>query len=152
MRMRFLVLSLAFLSALVPSREASAVEVEVQTQSNRFEADLGSHTLSVANSALIHVVVSDLGVGVGTLGASVGNGTFAVGLPAGWLFAVASAPPLGCGVTATQFINGGTGLYIIRVVPFQGNASCVWRSGEYVFYIRINTAAYQGWTLGKLTM
>ena len=135
---------------LVMSSGASAVEVVIQTQANEYEADLGSRVLGVANSALIHVAITDLGVGVGTLGASIGNGTFSVSLPAGWLFAAASTPPLGCGFTITEFINGGTGLYLIRVVPFQPNAACVWRAGEYVYYVNINTAGYQGWALGKL--
>ena len=152
MRMRGLPLSAALLLSLgvFQSGVARAVEVNIQTQSNDYEADVGSRVLSVANSALIHVAITDLGVGVGTLGSSIGNGTFSVSLPAGWLFSANSTPPLGCGFTVTEFINGGTGLYMIRVVPFQPNASCVWRAGEYVYYININTASYQGWALGKL--
>jgi hypothetical protein len=137
---------------LLASAPAQAVEVKIATESNRYEADLGSRVLSVANSAIIHVAITDQGVGVGTLGASIGNGTFSVSLPAGWLFAVSSAPPLACGFTTTEFINGGTGLYLIRVVPFQPNAACVWRAGEYPFYVNINTASYQGWALGKLVV
>lgn len=143
--------TILFWSVLLLARGgASAVEVVIQTQANEYEADLGSRVLGVSNSALIHVAITDAGVGVGTLGASVGNGTFSVSLPAGWLFAGASSPPLGCGFTITEFINGGIGLYLIRVVPFQPNAACVWRAGEYVYYININTASYQGWALGKL--
>lgn len=151
MRMRILSLSFVLLSlSLLQGRAAWAVEVVVHTQSNRYEADLNSHTLSVANSAQIHVIVTDAGVGVGTLGSTAGNGTAAISLPAGWLFAATSAPPAGCGFTPTEFINGGIGGYIIRVVPTQSNPSCVWKAGEYVYYIRIDTASYQGWALGKL--
>lgn len=152
MRLKAMSLSAVLLLPLIllSSGRAWGVEVLVQTQASDYEADVGSRALNVANSAVIQVAVTDLGVGVGTLGTSIGNGTYSISLPTGWLFAVSSSPPLGCGFTTTEFISGSTGLYMIRVVPYQPNASCVWRAGEYLYYININTASYQGWVLGKL--
>src|SRR5262245_29857006 len=101
---RFTLVVLALAMGLLASGAAWGVEVVVQTQANRFEADVGSRVLSVANSAVISVAVTDGGLGVGTLGSSIGNGTFSISLPSEWLFAVNTSPPLGCGFTTTEFI------------------------------------------------
>ena len=45
--------------------------------------------------------------------------------------------PGGCGVTVTQFVNQGAGLYDIRIVPFVGNPACAWLSGEYVYAVQL---------------
>lgn len=149
--MRGLALSAALLFSLglFQSGVARAVEIKIQAQGNDDEADVGSRVMALSNSALIHVAITNLGVGVNSLGPYNGDGTSEVNLPTGWSFHALAAPPLGCGFTVTQF-GGSSGIYVIRVVPYQNNPSCVWKAGEYDFYVKIDTASYQGLALGKL--
>jgi len=136
-------------------------ELLVQMQINRSNAVAGGSGANVAASALASLMVTLDGVPVTDLGASVGNGTGVVGLPAGvsWIDNF-NVRPGGCGVSITQFGNQGNGIYDIRIVPFVGNPACHWLSGEYVFAVVIHITrniagspvTLQGGALAKLTI
>jgi hypothetical protein len=130
-------------------------------QINRSNATAGGSGANVAASALISVMVTLEGVPVTDLGATVGNGTAAVPLPAGFtLLDGFNVRPGGCISSVTQFINQGNGIYDIRIVPFLNNAACHWLSGEYVYGVQIHVTrtiglkhvTLEGGTLAKLTI
>ena len=130
-------------------------------QINRSNATAGGSGANVAASAMISVPVTLDGQPVADLGANVGNQTSAVSLPAGWtLLDGFNVRPGGCGVSVTEFLNQGAGLYDIRLVPFVGNPACTWLSGEYVYGIQLeftrtidgNSVTLAGGTLAKLTI
>ena len=64
--------------------------------------------------------------------------------------------PFGCGITVTEFINYGDGLYNIRIVPSVQNPNCAWLSGQYLYALHINVTSgsviKQGSALAKLTI
>jgi hypothetical protein len=136
-------------------------ELLVQMQINRSNANAGDSGANVPASALISVLVTDNGEPVADLGASAGNQTSAINLPAGWTLRDGfNVRPGGCGVTVTEFGNQGGGIYNIRIVPFIDNPACSWLSGEYIYSIQLEftrtiggqTVVLQGGTLGKLTI
>lgn len=143
------------------SQGAGHRELLVQMQVNRSNADAGNSGATVASSALMSVLVTLDGVPVDDLGATVGNETSATALPPGWTLRDGfNVRPGGCGVTVTQFVNQGAGLYDIRIVPFVGNPACAWLSGEYVYAVQLeftrtidgDTVSLQGGTLAKLAI
>jgi hypothetical protein len=134
-------------------------ELLVQMQINRSNATAGDSGANVAASAMISVLVTLDGVPVSNLGATAGNSTSAINLPAAWTLSDGfNVRPNGCGVSVTQFVNQSAGIYDIRIVPFVGNAACTWLSGEYVYAVQIKVSrtiggkalVLQGGTLGKL--
>jgi hypothetical protein len=136
-------------------------ELLVQMQINRSNATAGGSGADVSASALISVLVTLDGGPVADLGASAGNQTSAINLPAGWTLRDGfNVRPGGCGVSVTEFGNQGDGLYDIRIVPFLDNPACAWLSGEYVYAVQLEftrtiggeTVVLQGGTLGKLAI
>jgi hypothetical protein len=136
-------------------------ELLVQMQINRSNATAGGSGADVSASALISVLVTLDGGPVADLGASAGNQTSAINLPAGWTLRDGfNVRPGGCGVSVTEFGNQGDGLYDIRIVPFLNNPACTWLSGEYVYAVQLEftriigseTVVLQGGTLGKLVI
>jgi hypothetical protein len=136
-------------------------ELLVQMQINRSNAAAGGSGADVSASALISVLVTLDGGPVADLGASAGNQTSAINLPAGWTLRDGfNVRPGGCGVSVTEFGNQGGGIYDIRIVPFLDNPACTWLSGEYVYAVRLEftrtigseTVVLQGGTLGKLAI
>jgi hypothetical protein len=136
-------------------------ELLVQMQINRSNATAGGSGADVSASALISVLVTLDGGPVADLGASAGNQTSAINLPAGWTLRDGfNVRPGGCGVSVTEFGNQGDGLYDIRIVPFLDNPACTWLSGEYVYAVQLEftrtigseTVVLQGGTLGKLAI
>ena len=113
-------------------------ELLVQMQINRSNATPGGSGANVSASAMISVLVTMKGDPVDDLGASVGTQTSAVSLPAGWTLRDGfNVRPGGCGVSVTEFLNQGGGLYDIRIVPFVENPACAWLSGEYVYAVQL---------------
>jgi hypothetical protein len=136
-------------------------ELLVQMQINRSNATAGGSGANVPASALMSVLVTLKGEPVADLGASAGNQASAINLPAGWTLRDGfNVRPGGCGVSVTEFLNQGGGLYDIRIVPFIDNPACAWLSGEYVYAIQLEftrtiggeTVVLQGGTLGKLAI
>jgi hypothetical protein len=136
-------------------------ELLVQMQINRSNAAAGGSGADVSASALISVLVTLDGGPVADLGASAGNQTSAINLPAGWTLRDGfNVRPGGCGVSVTEFGNQGGGVYDIRIVPFLDNPACTWLSGEYVYAVQLEftrtiggeTVVLQGGTLGKLAI
>jgi hypothetical protein len=134
-------------------------ELLVQMQINRSNATAGGSGANVSASAMISVLVTMKGDPVDDLGASVGTQTSAVSLPAGWTLRDGfNVRPGGCGVSVTEFLNQGDGLYDIRIVPFVDNPACAWLSGEYVYAVRLEfmrtidgeAVVLQGGALAKL--
>jgi hypothetical protein len=130
-------------------------------QINRGNADAGDSGANVAASAMLSVLVTLDGEPVDDLGASTGNQTSAIALPAGWTLRDGfNVRPGGCLVTVTEFGNQGGGLYDIRIVPFVDNPACSWLSGEYVYAIQLeftrtidgDPVTLAGGTLAKLTI
>lgn len=140
---------------MLPSM-SEAANVKVQTESIVGNASAGESGANIASSAMISVVVTNdrRGNPVSNLGASVGNGTSAVTLPAGWNLTTIVVPPGGCLMTPTQFNNHRNGIYTIRVVPFVTNPNCRWLAGEYNYAVRVNVPVgnktFKGSGLGKL--
>ena len=143
-------------------KKHSAVhELFVQMQINRSNADAGDSGANVDASAVISVLVTLDGEPVADLGANAGNQTSVTPLPAGWTLVDGfNVRPFGCGVSVTEFLNQGGGIYDIRIVPYAGNPACKWLSGEYIYAIQIKTSrtvagktvSLQGSALGKLTI
>jgi hypothetical protein len=142
-------------------KKALKRELLVQMQINRSNANAGDSGANVAASAIISVLVTLDGAPVPNLGASAGNQTSAISLPAGWTLADGfNLRPGGCGVSITEFTNQSAGIYDIRIVPFVNTAACAWLSGEYIYAVQINvsrtiggrTVGLQGGALGKLTI
>jgi hypothetical protein len=132
---------------------ATAAPVMVQTEATARNAAAGESGATIASSALIGVLVTSVdGKPVSTLGANLGNGTGAITLPSGWALITGAVPPSGCLMNPTQFSNQGNGIYSIRVVPFLNNPNCRWRSGDYLYTVRVGTATQDGSALGKLTI
>jgi hypothetical protein len=136
-------------------------ELLVQMQINRSNATAGGSGANVSASAMISVLVTMKGDPVDDLGASVGTQTSAVSLPAGWTLRDGfNVRPGGCGVSVTEFLNQGDGLYDIRIVPFVDNPACAWLSGEYVYAVQLEftrtiageAVVLQGGTLAKLVI
>src|SRR5215475_15854572 len=90
-------------------KKHSAVrELFVQMQINRSNADAGDSGANVAASAIISVLVTLDGEPVADLGASAGNQTSVVPLPAGWTLRDGfNVRPGGCYVSVTEFGNQG---------------------------------------------
>ena len=136
-------------------------ELHVQMQINRSNATAGGSGANVFASAMISVLVTQNGVPVTDLGANAGNQNSATTLPAGWtLLDGFNVRPGGSAVTVTEFLNQGSGVYDIRIVPFIDNPACTWLSGEYVYALGIHISrtkhgkktVLQGSALGKLTI
>ncbi len=133
-----------------------ALADELRTEANRANASAGEFGASIATSAMITVAVTLYSEPVPNLGATVGDGTRQIILPAGWILTTTSAPPGGCAMMATQFVNLGGGLYNIRVVPSSYPLNCTWLRGDYVYAIQIDVAQPNGYfqhvgtTLGTL--
>lgn len=136
-------------------------ELLVQMQINRGNASAGDSGANVDASAMISILVTHNGAPVADLGASAGNQTSAINLPAGWTLRDGfNVRPFGCGVSITEFGNQGGGIYDIRIVPFIDNPACAWLSGEYIYSIQLEftrtiggeTVVLQGGTLGKLAI
>ncbi len=109
----------------------------LQTQGSASSAAAGEFGLSVDTSALISVVAAGSnGKPASNLGSSVGDGTTEIVLPRGWsLVNGFNVPPGGCGLTPTEFVNEGAGVYTIRVVPDIDSVGCTWLSGEYHYAV-----------------
>ena len=91
-------------------------ELRVQMEINRSNATAGGSGASVAASAIMSVLVTLNGEPVDDLGANAGTGTSAVNLPTGWVLSNGfNMRPRGCGVSVTEFVNQGGGLYDIRI-------------------------------------
>lgn len=132
---------------------AQAVPVTVQTEATASNAAAGESGATIAASALIDVVVTGAdGKPVSNLGANVGTGTSTITLPSGWTLRTPTVPPGGCGLSPTQFVNQGNGLYAIRVVPPVSNPSCRWLIGDYLYNVQVSTPVQDGSVLGKLTI
>lgn len=138
---------------------ATADPVVIQTAANASNASSGESGASISSSALISVLVTnEAGTPLANLGASVGDGSAQITLPAGWtLFSNLNAPPGGCLLTPTEFHNWGNGSYNIRVVPFLNNPSCSWLAGDYHYVVTIKRLVnrltlYKGSSLGVLTI
>jgi len=149
---------LAPLMLLAPAI-GSAGALNVQTAGNVSNAAAGEAGADVSSSALISVVVTNASTGapMTSLGASIGDGTSEITLPTSWtLFSNLNVPPGGCLLTPTQFYNWGNGAYNIRVVPFLGNASCHWSSGDYHYVVSVNnvgrSATNKGSGLGVINI
>lgn len=136
-------------------------ELLVQMQINRSNATAGGSGANVGASALISVLVTLNGAPVPDLGATNGDEMSVINLPTGWTLSDAfNLRPGGCGVSVTQFVNLGRGIYDIRIVPLVANAACAWLSGEYIYAVQIKVtrtidgkaAVLQGGTLAKLTI
>ncbi|WP_088282000.1 hypothetical protein [Kineosporia sp. A_224] len=113
-------------------------ELVVHMQVNRSNATAGDSGANVAASAMISVLVTHDGVPVDDLGASAGNQTSAIALPAGWTLRDGfNVRPGGSIVTVTEFSNLGGGLYDIRIVPFVDNPASTWLTGEYVYGVQL---------------
>jgi len=120
-------------------------ELLVQVQINRSNADAGDSGGTVSASALISVLVTRNGAPVDDLGANAGTQTSAINLPVGWTLRDGfNVRPGGCGVSVTEFINQGGGLYDIRIVPFLDNPACTWLSGEYVYAVQLEVSRTVG--------
>lgn len=136
----YLVVASLFGSLMFPSL-AQALPVNVQTLGNKSNAAPGESGANIPASALISVLVTNPSTGepVTNLGASLGNGTTGISLPAGWSFLTGfNISPGGCGMSTTQFSNSGNGIYTIRVVPPVSNPACKWLAGDYHYLVRIN--------------
>ena len=134
---------------------SNATTLDVQTLGNSSNATAGTTGLTIAASALISVVATDLttGLPVSNLGSNTGNGTTAITLPSGWsLFSNLNVPPGGCLLTPTQFINFGNGAYDIRVAQQSARAGCAWKLGDYHYVVFTSIGSYQGAGLGKITI
>ena len=119
----------------------AARQLLVQMKINPSNANAGDSGANIAASALISVLVTLDGAPVTDLGVNAGNGTSVAALPAGWSLADGfNVRPGGCNASVTEFSNMGGGIYDIRIVPFVGNASCAWLSGEYVYAVAIKVA------------
>jgi hypothetical protein len=136
-------------------------ELRVQMKINHSNAAAGGSGATVAASAMITVLVTMNGAPVDNLGANVGNQTSAIQLPTGWtLLDGFNVRPGGSLVTVTEFLNQGSGLYDIRIVPYVNNPASTWLSGEYVYAVSIKVARtklgkktfLQGSALAKLTV
>jgi hypothetical protein len=136
-------------------------ELLVQMQINRGNATAGGSGANVMASAMISVLVTQNGVPVDDLGTNAGDQNSAATLPAGWtLIDGFNVRPGGALVTVTEFLNQGSGIYDIRIVPYISNPAAVWLSGEYVFALYIaatrtghgHTTHLQGAALAKLTV
>ncbi len=115
----------------------------IQTTGNASNAQNGDSGAVISSSAILSVQVSDSlnGVGISSLGNSVGDGTSVVTLPAGWVLRDGfNLRPGGCGVDVTQFSNSpiSPGTYTLRIVP-STTATCTWLSGEYHYAVQITT-------------
>ena len=156
MNTRHFLVSSALATALAvalapPAAQTAAMTVQTETTANHASTDESGAT--IASSALVEVLVTDAnGVPVSNLGATVGSGTSAVTLPAGWDLQTPAVPPGGCLFTPTQFINSANGRYSIRLVPFVSNPACHWLAGDYVYSVQIRTSTHNGGALGKLTI
>jgi len=136
-------------------------ELLVQMQINPGNATAGGSGANVPASAVMSVLVTLNGAPVDDLGASAGNQTSVISLPAGWTLRDGfNVRPGGCLSSVTEFLNQGGGLYDIRLVPFVDNPACTWLSGEYVYGIQLEftrtiggeSVVLQGGTLGKLAV
>ena len=136
-------------------------ELLVQMQINPGNATAGGSGANVPASAVMSVLVTLNGAPVDDLGASAGNQTSVISLPAGWTLRDGfNVRPGGCLSSVTEFLNQGGGLYDIRLVPFVDNPACTWLSGEYVYGIQLEftrtiggeSVVLQGGTLGKLAI
>jgi hypothetical protein len=136
-------------------------ELLVQMQINHGNATAGGSGANVMASAMISVLVTQNGVPVDDLGTNTGDQNSAATLPAGWTLVDGfNVRPGGALVTVTEFLNQGSGLYDIRIVPYISNPAAVWLSGEYLFALYIaatqsghgHTTHLQGAALAKLTI
>ena len=136
-------------------------ELLVQMQINPGNATAGGSGANVPASAVMSVLVTLNGAPADDLGASAGNQTSVISLPAGWTLRDGfNVRPGGCLSSVTEFLNQGGGLYDIRLVPFVDNPACTWLSGEYVYGIQLEftrtiggeSVVLQGGTLGKLAI
>jgi hypothetical protein len=134
-------------------------ELLVQIQINTSNAGAGDSGATVDSSAIISVLVTQRGAPVGDLAplGPIGDQTSSISLPSGWILHDGfSVRPGGCGITVTEFINYGNGLYNIRIVPFVQNPNCAWLSGQYLYAVSINVTSgnviRQGSALAKLTI
>ncbi len=153
---RLYVCSMFLMFLLFPSLVVAA-PLSVQTVADSSHAQAGESGADPAVAAVISVVVTTRrGEPVADLGSSVGNGTSAITLPAGWTLGTMHVTPGGCLLTPTFFLNGGfdgtPGAYLIGVVPFTPTLACEWLSGEYHYVVQINTDRLEGSGLGKLTI
>jgi len=136
-------------------------ELLVQVQINHANAAAGRSGASAMASATMTVLVTQNGVPVDDLGTNSGDQHSAISLPAGWtLLDGFNVSPGGSLASVTEFLNQGSGLYDIRLVPYLDNPAAVWLSGEYIYAININvtrtshghTVNLQGSALGKLSI
>jgi hypothetical protein len=151
---RFVGLVASLAGVLVLAVPALAAPLVMQTTASASNAAAGESGATVAASAIITVLVTDpaSGAAVSGLGATVGNGTSAVALPAGWSFINGVVPPGGYGMSITQFVNAGNGTYHIRVVPSLLNPSSVWFEGDYHYVVGFSSAKLSGGALGSLAI
>jgi len=110
-------------------------------------------------AAISVLVTGERGEPLADLGDSVGDGTTAIDLPAGWALRSPHVAPGGCSLSPVAFLNGGfdhtPGAYLIIAVPWAPNPVCSWVSGEFHYVVRIDTSTpespgLQGSGLGKL--
>lgn len=150
------VLLLALAIWFVPTLAEATTAVNVQTVATPGLASAGDSGVSIAASAILTVVVTDhkSGKTVTNLGASVGDGTTLIALPAGWSIWANVVPPGGCLMQPTEFNNWGNGVYTVRVV--QSIPGCVWLIGQYHFAPQLNVVVgpktFTGSGLGHLTI
>jgi hypothetical protein len=98
-------------------RKLPGSELLLQAQINRGNAQAGGSGPNVLASAMISVLVTLDGAPVDDLGATTGNGTGEISLPAGWgLWAGFNVRFGGSDIPVTEFGNQGDGIYDIRIV------------------------------------
>ena len=125
-------------------------ELCVQMQINHGNAAAGGAGATVGASAMITALVTLDGAPADNLGANVGNQTSPIQLPTGWtLLDGFNVRPFGSLVTVTEFLNQGSGLYDIRIVPYVNNPASTWLSGEYIYALAIKVSRTK---LGKKTV
>ena len=112
--------------------------VEVDTEMNR-----GQAAPAGTGDALVSILVTNSRTQkpLSSLAASIARNNSGITLPARVSFGHLTVPPGGCAITPTEFTNQGDGVYTIRFVPFVGNASCKWLSGDYPYLVIIKNGA-----------
>jgi hypothetical protein len=123
--------------AMQPST-AHAAPLTLSAETVQSLAQVGNSTISTLNrAAIVLQALNKSGVGVTSLGATTGNETSIISLPAGWTLETIFVPPGGCLLQPTKLTNGGGGHYIISLISSATKGTCPWLAGEYLFHLRI---------------
>lgn len=125
--------------------------VEVETEMNAGNAQNGG-----TGWALVSVLVtkSRTQKPLDNIAASIPTDAGGITLPNRIMFDDVTVPAGGCAVSPTQLINSGNGVYTIRFVPYLDNASCKWKTGDYIYLVTIKGSGGKviGQGLAKLTV